>query len=68
VLVRANDADDAKRKLQREWSKYAEPYLNSNGYLVRWQLVDVRDDYQLFEDTLDPRGTEVLSRLRKARL
>jgi hypothetical protein len=68
VLVRANDPDDAQHKLQGKWSKYAEPYLNPNGYLVRWQLVNVRDVYELFEDTLDPRGTEVYSRLRKARL
>jgi uncharacterized protein DUF4288 len=68
VLVRANDAVDAQRKLPREWSNYAEPYLNPNGYLVRWQLVDVRDVYELFEDVFDPRGTEVFSRLRKARL
>src|ERR1700733_7564710 len=43
LLVRANDADDAERKLQREWSK-------------------------LSEEILDPRGTEVFSRLRRARL
>lgn len=68
VLVRATDPDDAQRRLQREWSKYAEPYLNPNGYLVRWQLIAVRDVYELFEDTLDPGGTEVYSRLRKVRL
>jgi hypothetical protein len=68
VLVRAQDEDDAQSKLQREWSRYAKPYLNPDGYLVRWQLVNVRDVYELFESTIDPRGTEVFSRLRTARL
>jgi Domain of unknown function (DUF4288) len=68
VLVRANDPDEAQRKLQREWSNYARPYLNPYGYLVRWQLINVRDVYELYEDQLDPRGTEVFSRLRKVRL
>ena len=47
VLVRAQDEDDAERKLEREWSMYAKPYLNPDGYLVRWQLVNVRDVYEL---------------------
>ncbi len=66
--MRAQDEDHAQRKLEREWLKYATPYLNPDGYLVRWQLVNVREVYELFEASLDPRGTEVFSRLRKARL
>lgn len=68
VLVKAFDTDDAQRRLQGKWSKYAEPYLNPDGYLVRWQLVEVRDVFELYDQTLDPRGTEVFSRLRWARI
>jgi hypothetical protein len=68
VLVKAYNAKDARRRLGREWAKYAMPYLNPHGYLVRWQLVSVRDVYPLMQDELDPRGTEVYSRLRTEKM
>jgi hypothetical protein len=68
VLVKANDPDDAQRRLQRMWTRYADPYLNPNGYLVRWQLISIRDVYALFDHTIDPRGTEVYSKLRRVRM
>ena len=68
VLVKANDASDAQHRLQRMWTGYAEPYLNPDGYLVRWQLISIRDVYALFDETIDPRGTEVYSKLRRVRM
>lgn len=68
MLVKANDPEDAQRRLQRMWSRYAEPYMNSAGYLVRWQLISVRDVYTLPDEAIDPRGTEVYSKLRRARM
>jgi hypothetical protein len=68
VLVKAHDADDAPRRLRREWSRYAKPYLNPYGYLVRWQLVSVRDIYAVMGDAINPHGTEVYSRLRAERM
>lgn len=68
VLVKASDAEDAQRRLQRMWRRYAEPYMNPDGYLVRWQLISIRDVYTLFDDAIDPRGTEVYSKLRTVRL
>jgi Domain of unknown function (DUF4288) len=68
VLVKAIDADDAQRRLQRMWTRYAEPYLNPDGYLVRWQLISIRDVYALFDQGIDPRGTEVYSKLRTVRM
>ena len=67
VVVKALDDNDAKRRLQRHWSAYATPYLNSAGELVRWQLIDVQGVFELSDDTFDPRGTEVFSRLRSVR-
>lgn len=67
VVVKAFDDNDAKRRLQRHWSAYATPYLNTAGELVRWQLIDVQGVYELNDDTFDPRGTEVFSRLRSVR-
>ncbi|HEY1303623.1 MAG TPA: DUF4288 domain-containing protein [Vicinamibacterales bacterium] len=68
VLVKANDTDDAQRRLHRLWTRHAEPYMNPDGYLVRWQLISIRDVYQLFDQAIDPRGTEVYSKLRKVRM
>ncbi len=47
ALVKAHDCEDAKGRLQHMWSSYAEPYMNPDGYLVRWQLIDIRDIYEL---------------------
>jgi len=68
VLVKAYDATDACRRLRRKWLRYAKPYLNPYGYLVRWQLVSVRDVYFVMQDNIDPRGTEVYSRLRTEKM
>jgi len=68
VLVKAYDHHDARRRLRNEWSRYAEPYMNSQGYLVRWKLISVRDVYAVMMDSIDPRGTEVYSRLHDERM
>ena len=67
ILVRAHSADDAKHRLESFLREYAEPYMNPEGYLVRWQLVSFQDVYHLYDDAISPHGTEVYSRLRKAR-
>ena len=38
VVVKARDPEDAKSRLERMWTHYAEPYLNTDGFLVRWQV------------------------------
>jgi hypothetical protein len=67
MLVRAWGREDAVRRLRRKWSTYAEPYMNPYGNLVRWQLVNVQEVYDIYDDSIDPRGTEVFSRLRNVR-
>lgn len=42
--------------------------MNPGGYLVRWQLISLRDVFALFDEVLDPRGTEVYSKLRTVRM
>lgn len=68
VIVRALSPDDAVERLGPTWNKYAEPYLNPAGYLVRWQFVEIKDVFGLFDDQLSPKGTEVYSRLRTVRV
>jgi Domain of unknown function (DUF4288) len=68
VLVRASDPKDAEGRLVDHWLGYAEPYLNSAGELVSWKLERVVDVYSLGENSIDPAGTEVYSRLGRRRL
>ena len=68
VLVQARSFEDAERRLQPEWEKYAEPSLNSNGEMVRWQFEEVVDVYEIGALDLDPKGTEVYSRLTQRRV
>jgi hypothetical protein len=68
VLVRAGSFEDAKRRLKRQWQKYAAPYLNSNGQMVSWSLEKVIDVYDTCETEIDPSGTEVYSKLGHRRM
>jgi hypothetical protein len=64
MLVKGYDAADAVRRLDAVWARYATPYMNPAGHLVRWKLVSVRDVYEVPDYQLSPAGTEVYSRLR----
>ena len=68
VLVQAFNAEDAVDRLGPAWKQYARPYLNTEGYLVRWQLVEIKDVFELFDDSVSPAGTEVYSRLRTVKV
>jgi hypothetical protein len=68
VLVRASSFEDAKKRLNRQWRKYATPYLNSDGQMVSWSLDRVIDVYDIGETELDPAGTEVYSKLGQRRM
>jgi hypothetical protein len=68
VLVMASDFDDAERRLRSMWREYAEPYLNPQGQMVSWTLDEVVDVFDTMETQLDPKGTEVYSKLRGRRL
>jgi Domain of unknown function (DUF4288) len=68
VAVQAYDPEDAKRRLAPMWRDCAEPYLNPVGELVRWQLVGIQDVYEGYDEAIEPRGTEIYSRLRRVRM
>jgi hypothetical protein len=42
--------------------------LNPYGYLVRWRLEKITNVYDLCEDHIDSRGTEVYSQLKSRRV
>jgi Domain of unknown function (DUF4288) len=68
VLARGSSCEDAKRRLRRLWREYANPYLNTDGQMVSWQLEKVTDVYTLNEAELDASGTEVYSKLGNRRM
>jgi len=68
ILVRASSAEDAKKRLKRQWRDYANPYLNSKGQMVSWSLEKVTDVYDIGETEINPTGTEVYSKLGKRRM
>jgi hypothetical protein len=65
VLVKAFSAKEAASRVRRTTKRETQPYLNLDGELVRWQLVSVKDVFELFDDVIDPDGTEVYSKLRR---
>jgi Domain of unknown function (DUF4288) len=68
VLVRASSPEEAKRRLHSEWRQYAQPYLNTDGEIVRWRLEEIKDIYETGETELNPAGVEVYSRLSSRRM
>jgi hypothetical protein len=68
VIVKAKNEQQANTRLSRHWREYGRPYLNRHGQMVRWKFTEAQDVYELFDDEIDPRGTEVYSRLRKHRM
>ena len=51
-----NEADSSVR---RQCAQETEPRVNPNGESVRWALVSVQDVFELFDDAINPRGTDV---------
>jgi len=72
VLIRAASCEQACEKVQAASAEYAQPYLNSDGQLVRWQLESVDDCYETSLTALNefnnPAGTEVFSVLKRRRM
>lgn len=72
VLIKANSFDDAYKKVEKHKKKYAEPYFNPYGELVRWKIESLDDcfstDINSFEDLNDPEGIEVFSTFKKRKL
>ncbi|TGE25592.1 DUF4288 domain-containing protein [Hymenobacter aquaticus] len=72
VLIKAASFEDAYERLEATRADYGKPYLNSDGYFVRWQIESLDDCYQtIIESTAEfsqPEGVEVFSVLKKRKL
>jgi hypothetical protein len=68
MLIKASSSEDAYRKMEKQKKKYTEPYLNSDGELVRWRIESLDDCYSTYALTADdfnnPEGVEVFSVLK----
>lgn len=68
VIVKAFDSEDAEQRLIKDFREYDEPYLNKYGEMVRWHFEKVVDVYEMIEDTIDPKGTEVFYEFKRRRM
>jgi Domain of unknown function (DUF4288) len=72
VLIKAKSSNEAYKKIKTQKKKYEEPYLNSQGRLVRWEIESLDDCYETdfadCEDLNNPKGFEVFSILKKRKL
>lgn len=72
VLIQANSFEDAYKRIEKQKKKYAEPYLNKNGELVRWRIESLDDcyltDIDSVNDLNNPGGVEVFSSLKERKL
>jgi hypothetical protein len=68
VLIKAASCEDAIEKLKLQKDKYATPYLNPAGRLVRWRIISFDDCYET--DIASPKdiesveGVEIYSKLK----
>ncbi|MDO7886343.1 DUF4288 domain-containing protein [Hymenobacter cheonanensis] len=72
LLIAARNEEEARQKLRPTFVRYAEPYLNSDGQLVRWQFEAFLDAYEVeagpLAGLLAAEGLEVFSETKSRRL
>lgn len=74
LLIKAKNGEEAEQKLIPQFKEYEEPYLNSDGALVRWKFETFIDYYQTDYISLgemqedENKGIEIFSILKGRRL
>ncbi|WP_342644749.1 DUF4288 domain-containing protein [Mucilaginibacter sp. CSA2-8R] len=72
VIVKAKTGEDAIAKLEETKESYSQPYLNSDGRLVSWNIESFDDYYETdirsVQDLNNPDGVEVYSHLRSRKI
>ncbi|WP_139924190.1 DUF4288 domain-containing protein [Hymenobacter sp. DG01] len=72
VLIKASSREDAYGRVEAASSTYSEPYLNSDGYLVRWKVESLDDCYETGITKLSEftalGGVEVFSGIKNRRM
>jgi hypothetical protein len=69
VLVKAYDFKDAEKRAMKEFKEYEQTYLSSNALtMVRLKFEEVIYIYDVLEEEIDPKGTEVYSEFKYRRM
>jgi hypothetical protein len=70
ILTKADNWDKAEKKILKEVKAYEEPYLNSDGQMVRWKFESIEESYHTFIETKDDFDSpvEVFSKLKTRKL
>ncbi|NOG64457.1 MAG: DUF4288 domain-containing protein [Chloroflexi bacterium] len=69
LLVRAYDFDDAEQRLQQKFTEYGEPYLNTDGEMVRIRLDCILEVFRTnIMDKVDPKGEEIFYTIKHRRM
>ncbi|MES2278452.1 MAG: DUF4288 domain-containing protein [Bacteroidota bacterium] len=69
VLIKAKSGDDAYKRIEKKKDGYEQPYLNSDGQLVKWRIESCDDYYETdltnFTNLNSAEGVEVFSKLKR---
>lgn len=71
ILIKSKTEVKAKKRLLKEFNAYEKPYLNSDGYMVRWKFEAFIDSYWVFDDEIKKQGeqgVEIFSVLKNRRM
>jgi len=68
VLVPARSPNEAARKAMREFRRYEAPSLTTTGHFRRFAFESILDVCDLYEDTIEPEGTEVYYEFKRRRM
>jgi hypothetical protein len=70
ILTKADSWDKAEKKVLKAVRAYEEPYLNSEGQMVRWKFESIEESYHTFIETEDDFDSpvEVFSKLKTRKL
>lgn len=68
VLVTARSFAEAERKAMREFRRYEAPSLTTVGHFCRSAFEAIVDIQNVYENAIDPDGTEVFSELKQRRM
>ncbi len=70
ILVKADKRNKAEKKVLKTIKDQEDPYLNSDGQLVRWKFESIEESYSTFIETKDDFDSpvEIYSNLRTRKL
>ncbi len=69
VLVKAFSFEDAEKRAMMEFKDYEHTFLAAHGMeMIRWKFEEIIETYDVCEEEIDPKGTEVFSEFKYRRM